>query len=551
MCKERLLICIVVLHTILFIPGCAFTCIRSEKIEEPPEPYSATRLSASLLIDGFRSVPISYRPSTPMQLLILPLFLVDGLVSVVPDTALLPYDFYHRRRLLDDREFWDRFFEGGGNLPTVAEMHRHHTIYSQRTVARRVRVEFLGGNALHGHARVMAGGTCKTPGPNAGQEPSWASPGTLVGPLTGRIGEGATEGGTGCEPNCGLCQLAQSVASHSVWQPPAMPDVGDPNVLAGDGSDATKHVVESVVGSQRRHHARLDRLIDAEIALGAIAGCADITQHQIGRLARYACRQRTVRLALLRNPGTSRELIERLLREPGREELRALARNPHIPSVWAHRIAVGKDKEAALLLADNPELSESALSELDARDEWCVRRALACRTDLPDSYAYRYVQDPLLAVRILQHGRADLPAEVLLRAMDSVPEGGSRLREEVLNAMPRQRKVPRHILTRAWEERALTPRDVLLRPNLPQYSLDAMASAVTHVRELDSETIEALVPRVGASALLDLRKYIVTQRAQAGKDGNYDRDTKCRGLLSAIDNQIGKLKAQAGSPTGK
>ncbi|MBT3291490.1 MAG: hypothetical protein HN380_29365, partial [Victivallales bacterium] len=290
--------------------------------------------------------------------------------------------------------------------------------------------------------------------------------------------------------------------------------------------------------------ARLDRLIDAEIALAAIAGRFDASLAQMNRLLPYAKRQADVRLALVGNSSTPPGMIDSLLADPSAEELRALACNLSVSPIWAQRIARGEDEVAAVYLACSPTLTPELMADLDARESWNVRDPLAQRGDLPDSFARRYVRirDCLAVTMMIEVGRPDLPVDVLRGAASLLPASRGLGRREILNAMPRQRHAPPDLLQLAWEEGALTIHDIRLRPNLPQYCFDAMATAVTRAKTFEPEALAALVPKVGIASLQGMGKRVAAERASATAREDSEAVARCQELLTSIDARLKELR---------
>jgi len=525
--------------------GCALISIRTETRDEPPVLYSATRFDAYLAVIGpltcWPSVPASFRPSTPECILMVPLCLADGVVSIVGDTLLLPYDSYHRRRLEADREFWKGVFLGGVPLPTVEAMHRHLTRYSAETVAWHVeselaRAEGVDGEFLHMVADMRMGMDSRSPMP---QDPIWW-------PLIeGRNGE--IESGSGFGPGMGSLEL--SAMGMGGFGEPALLIPGGMDDASAEQTGGTQECPipadrgESDASSKLRA-ARLDRLIDAEIALAAIAGRFDASLAQLNRLLPYAKRQADVRLALVGNLSTPPDMIDSLLAKPSAEELRALACNSSISPEWAQRIARGEDEVAAVYLACSPTLTPELMADLDCRESSDARFSLAQRGDLPDSHARRYVRnrDWVAVTMMIQVGRADLPVDVLRKAASLYGAGHESCRREILNAMPRQRHTPPELLQLAWEEGALTIHDIRLRPNLPQYCFDGMATAVTRAKTFEPEAMTALVPKVGSASLQRMRERVATERTSAIARGDSKAVARCQELLVSIDARLKELR---------
>jgi len=200
--RRRILVALVA--ALVAANGCALISIRTETRDEPPVLYSATRFDAHLAVigplTGWPSVPAPFRPSTPECILMVPLFLADGVVSIVGDTLLLPYDSYHRRRLEADREFWQGVFLGGIPLPTVEAMRRHLTRYSGETVAWHVESELAREGDVDGESLPTVGGWDMVWGAHVGQAPAWPMILDLDGTPLGGLGDGMGMGGMGDAP---------------------------------------------------------------------------------------------------------------------------------------------------------------------------------------------------------------------------------------------------------------------------------------------------------------------------------------------------------------
>jgi len=104
--------------------------------------------------------------------------------------------------------------------------------------------------------------------------------------------------------------------------------------------------------------------------------------------------------------------------------------------------------------------------------------------------------------------------------------------------MPRQRHTPPDLLQLAWEEGALTIRDIRLRLDLPQYCFDAMATAVTRARTFEPEVIAALVPKVGVAALQRMRQRVETERPGASTRKDSKAVARCQELIATIDARL-------------
>ena len=106
--------------------GCALIHTRREVRHGPPPPYNATLgdVAHAIMMPGAS-----------------PLFAVDGVVSVVADTVMLPCDSYQRSRYRADSRFWNAFFADEEPLATTEEMRDHETKYMAHVIAEMLQCE--------------------------------------------------------------------------------------------------------------------------------------------------------------------------------------------------------------------------------------------------------------------------------------------------------------------------------------------------------------------------------------------------------------------------
>jgi len=447
--------------TMLLNSGCALTHTRSKKQRTPPPIYNATVFDVVLLVMGTGDVGEKIYdvapPLAPAAVVVMPLFVADGIVSFVADTAMLPYDLYHRGRHDADTQFWRGFFSDKEPLPTVEEMHRHLTRYSAHRVA-----GMVGSQTGDGWLRV--GRRHRTPE----QQRAWQSE------------------------------------------------------------------------ERGRRSARLNRLIDAEIALVAVAARSDLSPAQIERLLPYARRRRAVRLALLTNPAAPPEVLSELSAKPDGDILRALAMNPGLSSQRFARLARGADPETLALLASSPLLPQPLLVQLLQTATADTLPRLATRQDLSNACARQLARRPEAARALVRSGRDNLPADVLVTALATIDEAYPGPLS-VPKTMKRQRHAPVSILQLAWQQGSLVPDDLPELANTSQEARDWAARRLAAHGEFRPDLIKALLPELGAAPLLVLRKRVDTEWARVVAAKDKQQSVRCKALITTIDARVSEL----------
>ncbi|MBT3291489.1 MAG: YceK/YidQ family lipoprotein, partial [Victivallales bacterium] len=408
--------------TMLLANGCALTYTRSKKWRTPPPVYNATIHDVVFLVMGTGDVGEKIwdvaPPLAPAAVVVMPLFVADGAVSLAADTAMLPYDMYHRGRHDSDTQFWRAAFSDKEPLPTVKEMHQHVTRYSVYTV-----MDMLG--------RELGGDR-------------WMN--------SGRHGRTPEQ------------QRARQEART------------------------------------RRRSARLDRLIEAEIALAGVAARPDLSPVQIERVLPYARKQRAVQLALLANPATPPKIVDELSAVPDSDILQALARNPAFSPQRFGRLARGADPETLAILASNRFLPQPLLAQLVQTATADTLSRLAKQQDLSDACARQLARRPEAMPQLVLHGRDNLPADVLATALATAYD--ARLGSQLLHkAIRRQRHAPVSILQEAWQQGSLMPDDLPKLANTSPEARDWAARRLAAHGEFRPDLIKELLPELGTAPL--------------------------------------------------
>jgi uncharacterized protein YceK len=363
-------------------------------------------------------------------------FAVDGAASFVVDTVLLPTEGPRFVRYKLDCRFWDRYLQGGEEIPPVTELREHFTEDQER-------------------------------------------------------------------------RLATSVSS--AWRRGEKPV---------DWAE------------------RLDRLIEARLALVAVAGRRDILPRHVRQLYGCVLSVPGLQKALARNPATPPEFLEGLA--GSMDGTRELAKNPALPAAWAERLLLTADRQVLLGLARNPGLPADLYRKLAKMDAPWISPSLASNTSIPDDVAWQLVRDPKLAAPMMEYGRADLPAE-LLRA--AVTEESGYARRRMLHSIYRQKHAPPDLISLAWEAAPLSARDaVSMRDVPPDMLCEAIFRSVSREKQ-DAGFVRILLSRSGREEALKLRERAEARRSSsAATDRAQSR--RCRWLVKQIDERLAAWDAR-------